>query len=219
MEASEEKPYLSMSLYLDTGLIATLASKNASSLSSHRHAVTKGAAIQDIDPDLLDAFLRLAELAENPQHMAVMEELLIREIHYRLLASPFGPMLCRLNTIGSQSHQITHAIVWLKENYKQPLRIEKMASQTNMAPSTFHKYFKDITTLSPLQYQKRLRLGEAQRLMLSEGYDVAQAAFSVGYESATQFIREYKRLFGKPPRKNVTYIKSKVSENIEEVIP
>ncbi len=181
MEASKETPYLSMSLKLDTGLIASLASQIPSPSDS---TVYRGAGTQEVDPDLLDAFV------------------------YRLLAGAFGNTLRSLNTLGSQGHQITKAIAWLKEFYKEPLLVEDLANRSHMAPSTFHKYFKRITTLSPLQYQKRLRLGEAQRLMLSEGYDVTQAAMAVGYESATQFIREYKRLFGDPPRRNVMSMKN-----------
>lgn len=207
MEASEEKPYLSMSLYLDTGLIASLASRVPPS-PDYEGGLSTGAMVQEVEPDLLDAFLRLTELAEKPKPIPVMEDLLLREIHYRLLAGPFGNILRTLNTLGSQGHQITQAISWLKENYMEPLLVEELASRTNMAPSTFHKYFKEITAMSPLQYQKRLRLGEAQRLMLSEGHDVTQAALAVGYESATQFIREYKRLFGDPPRKNVMHIRN-----------
>lgn len=205
MEASEETPYLSMSLKLNTGLIASLASQIPSPSDSK---VYRGAGTQEVDPDLLDAFVRLAELTEKPEQILVMRDMLMREIHYRLLAGAFGNTLRSLNTLGSQGHQITKAIAWLKEFYKEPLLVEDLANRSHMAPSTFHKYFKRITTLSPLQYQKRLRLGEAQRLMLSEGYDVTQAAMAVGYESATQFIREYKRLFGDPPRRNVMSMKN-----------
>ncbi|UQZ90630.1 AraC family transcriptional regulator [Deltaproteobacteria bacterium Smac51] len=207
MEASEEKPYLSMSLYLDTGLIAGLASKVPPS-TGIGGGLTMGAMIQEVEPDLLDAFLRLLELAERPKQIPVMKELLIQEIHYRLLASPFGHVLRSLNTFGSQGYQIAQAISWLKENYTEPLLVEQLADRSNMAPSTFHRYFKEVTTLSPLQYQKRLRLGEAQRLMLSGDHDVTQAALAVGYESPTQFIREYKRLFGEPPRRNIKHIRN-----------
>lgn len=210
MEASEERPYLSISLYLDTGLIASLAAKIPPS-AAYSNSISTGAGTQDVGPDLLDAFLRLVELAENPDQMPVMEELLLREIHYRLLTSPFGNSLRTLNVFGSQGNQITRAIAWLKENYRKPVHVEELAERSNMAPSTFHKYFKDVTTLSPLQYQKHLRLREAQRLMLSGEHDVTQAAFAVGYESATQFIREYKRLFGEPPRRDVTILRSMAS--------
>ena len=201
MEASEEKPYLALSLYLDAGLIASLASRIPPATTEA--GFFRGAALQEVEPDLLDSFVRLVELTRTPEQIPVMEELLIREIHYRLLTSSFGGVLRTLNTFGSQGHQITRAIAWLKEYYKEPLLVQELAGRSNMAPSTFHKYFKNITTLSPLQYQKRLRLDEAQRLMLSGEYDVTQAAMAVGYESVTQFIREYKRLFGDPPRRNI----------------
>ena len=156
MEASEETPYLSMSLKLDTGLIASLASQIPSPSDS---TVCRGAGTQEVDPDLLDAFVRLAELTEKPEQILVMRDMLMREIHYRLLAGAFGNTLRSLNTLGSQGHQITKAIAWLKEFYKEPLLVEDLANRSHMAPSTFHKYFKRITTLIPLQYQKRLRLG------------------------------------------------------------
>lgn len=215
IEASEEKPFLSMSLQLDTGLISSLASRvppTPASLDFFR-----GAMIQEVEPDLLDSFVRLAELIEKQEQIPVMQELLFKEVHYRLLASSFGHVLRNLNTFGSQGNQIARAIAWLKENYKEPLLVEDLASRSNMAPSTFHKYFKEITTLSPLQYQKRLRLAEAQRLMLSASHDVTEAAMAVGYESATQFIREYKRLFGQPPRKDIMSLKSNSNSEPDEL--
>lgn len=207
MDASEKKPYLSMSLSLDPGLIASLASQ-VPPPAERGGGLSLGAIVQGVEPDLLDAFLRLLELVEKPEQVPIMGELLLREIHYRLLTSPFGGTLRSLNTFGSQNNQITRAVTWLKENYKKPLQVEELAGRMNMAPSTFHKHFKDVTTLSPLQYQKRLRLGEAQRLMLSQGSDVTQAALEVGYESVPQFVREYKRLFGEPPRRNVVRMRA-----------
>ena len=206
VEATADKPYLSLSLELDKTVIADLVTK-VSPTAAYGVSVARGAMVQDIGPELLDAFLRLLELAEKPERDPVMSSLLFQEIHYRLLTSPFGNHLRLLNTLGSQSNQITRAISWLKDNFKEPLSIEALAGRLNMAPSTFHKHFKELTTLSPLQYQKRLRLSEAQRLMLTDGHDATQAAFAVGYESATQFNREYKRLFGESPRKDVVRMK------------
>ena len=203
MEASEDKPYLSISLNLDKGLIANMSAKIPPSHKFGPQAAT-GAVVQDLSPELLDAFLRLIEQAEAPDHAEIMGSLIRQEIHYRLLTSPFGNQLRLLNSFGSQSGHIAQAIAWLRENYKMPLHVEDLADRLNMATSTFHKHFKDVTTVSPLQYQKRLRLAEAQRLMLSEGHDATQAAFAVGYESPTQFSREYKRLFGEAPRKDIT---------------
>lgn len=206
MEASEETPYLSMSLDLDKSLIATLASKIPPS-AKYSTPFSAGAAVQEVGPELLDAFLRLLELAIKPEQSSILSDLVYQEIHYRLLTSPFGNQLRTLNTLGSQSNQIAQAISWLQENYDKPLHVEELAARLNMAPSTFHKHFKEITTVSPLQFQKQLRLNEAQRLMLSADYDVTQAAFAVGYESSTQFNREYKRLFGESPRKDVMKMK------------
>ena len=206
VEASEDTPYLSMSFNLDRGLIATLAAQ-VPPLSDSMVYSSAGAAVQEIGPELLDAFLRLLELSDKPEEAQVLGPLIGQEIHYRLLTSPFGNQLRSLNMFGSQSNQISKAITWVKNNFKKPLHVEELAGRLNMAPSTFHKHFKEITTLSPLQYQKRLRLSEAQRLMLAGDYDVTQAAFAVGYESAAQFNREYKRLFGESPRKDVMKIK------------
>lgn len=212
MEACEERPYLSVSLDLDKSLIAALSAKASPSTTAETgvHAAT-GAVVQEISPELLDAFLRLLELLDQPDQAHVLGPLVCQEIHYRLLTSPFGGHLRMLNTLGSQSNQISRAIAWLKENFTQTLHVEELANQCNMAPSTFHKHFKEITTLSPLQYQKRLRLTEAQRLMLAAEHDATQAAFAVGYESATQFSREYKRLFGESPRKDVVSMRASVS--------
>ncbi len=206
MEASADKPFLSMSLELDKSLLVSLAAKIPPPVEDRVQA-SAGATVQEVSPELLDAFLRLLELLENPEQAEVLGALIRQEIHYRLLTSPFGTHLRQLNTLGSQSHQINQAILWLRDNYKESLQVDKLAGRLNMATSTFHKYFKEITTLSPLQYQKRLRLREAQRLMLSDDYDVTQAAFAVGYESPTQFNREYKRLYGESPRKDIMKMK------------
>ncbi|MGE9985767.1 AraC family transcriptional regulator N-terminal domain-containing protein [Desulfovibrio sp. SGI.169] len=207
MEASEDKPFLSMSLGLDRSILAGLAAR-VPPVEEDRAPTSAGAAVQEVSPELLDAFLRLLELPDRPGQAEVLGDLIRQEIYFRLLASPFGRHLRLLNTLGSQSHQISKAIMWLRENYKESLHVEKLAGRLNMATSTFHKYFKAITTLSPLQYQKRLRLGEAQRLMLSGECDATRAAFAVGYESATQFNREYKRLYGESPRKDIMKMKN-----------
>lgn len=209
MEASEEQPYLSMSLKLDKTLIATLAASIPSLAQSTAPCPMRsaGATVQELDHALLDAFLRLLKLSDKSEEIPFLGPLVYQEIHYRLLTSPFGRQLRALNSLGSQAHQITRAISWLRENFTQSLHVEELAGRLHMAPSTFHKHFKEITTLSPVQYQKRLRLSEAQRLMLSDDCDVTQAALAVGYESATQFNREYKRLFGESPHRNVMNLK------------
>lgn len=207
VEATPQQPYLSMSLALDRGLMAELAAKLPSPIEYGADSAV-GAAVQALDSELLDAFLRLLELLDKPDQAQALGELIYQEIHYRLLMTPFGQQLRLLSTQGSQSNKIDQAVIWLREHYRETLQVDQLAARLNMAPSTLYKHFKDVTTLSPLQYQKRLRLDEAQRLMLVEHYDVIHAALAVGYESANQFGREYKRLFGAAPRTNVVNIKA-----------
>lgn len=204
MEASSKEPYLSLTLKLDLSLLAEFAPKTTPNPYTPTNYLT--ATNQKIDPPLLFAFARLLELVEDPRPL--LDEILLREIHCRLLYSPFGGSLRSIVLQGTQGNKIRQAIAWLKENYAQPLSVEELSKKVNMAPSTFHKYFKEITSLSPLQYQKCLRLYKAQSILLTEDYDVTGAALAVGYESSTQFIREYKRLFGESPKRNVKNLKT-----------
>jgi AraC-like DNA-binding protein len=204
--ASPEHPFLAISLNLDKYLITQLAAEIPPS-SRLGNGSYKGMSVAEVDPDVLDAFLRLAELLEKPEQIPVLAPMIIREIHYRLLIGPQGERLRMLNTLGTQSNQIAKSITWLRDNYKEPLQVDKLARKVNMATSTFHRHFREVTTLSPLQFQKRLRLYEAQRLMLAENEDAAIAALAVGYESPTQFNREYRRLFGEPPHRHVSRLK------------
>ena len=202
--ASPEQPFLAVTLDLDKYLITQLAAEIQPILGNGSY---KGMAVAEVDPDVLDAFLRLVELLDKPEQIAVLAPMIIREIHYRLLIGPQGERLRLINTLGTQSNQIAKSITWLRDNYKAPLHVDELARKVNMATSTFHRHFRDVTTLSPLQYQKRLRLYEAQRLMLVENEDAAIAALAVGYESPTQFNREYKRQFGEPPHRHVSQIR------------
>jgi AraC-like DNA-binding protein len=204
VEASPAKPYLSVSLLLDPVIIAELlTAMPAAELAGGVH---KGLTVAASDPAVLDAFLRLADTVSDPVRQSVLAPMIIREIHYRLLSGPFGNQLKMIHTDGSQSNQVAQAVTWLKEHYNEPFDVGELARQSNMAASTFHRQFRQLTTLSPLQYQKRLRLYEAQRLMLAEHKDASTAGYSVGYESLTQFNREYKRMFGAPPRQDVRRI-------------
>jgi AraC-like DNA-binding protein len=133
--------------------------------------------------------------------------LVLREITYRLLTGPQGPRLRQMASAGAPAHRIARAVRWLKDNFADPLRIESLAKLVRMSPSAFHLHFKAVTAMSPLQYQKRLRLQEARRLMLGDGLDAAEAAFRVGYESPSQFSREYRRMFGAPPRQDVSALR------------
>jgi AraC-like DNA-binding protein len=204
--ASPEQPFLAVSLNLDRYLITQLAAEIPPS-SRLGNGSYKGMAVAAVDPDVLDAFLRLAELLEKPEQIPVLAPMIVREIHYRVLIGPQGERLRMVNTLGTQSNQIAETIAWLRDNYKEPLQVDDLARRVNMATSTFHRHFRQVTTLSPLQFQKRLRMYEAQRLMLTEDEDAAIAALAVGYESPTQFNREYKRLFGEPPHRHVSQLK------------
>ncbi len=204
--ASPEKPFLAVTLDLDKYLITQLAAEIPPSTIARNNAY-KGMAVAEVDPDVMDAFLRLIELLDNPEQIPVLAPLIIREIHYRLLIGPQGERLRMVNTIGTQSNQVARTITWLRDNYKAPLQVDELARKANMATSTFHRHFRQVTTISPLQFQKHLRLYEAQRLMLVENEDASIAALEVGYESPTQFNREYKRMFGEPPHRHVSRLR------------
>ena len=162
-----------------------------------------GVSLGTTSPELLDAFLRLARLLDTPERIPILAPLVIREIHYLLLIGPQGAGLRQLNTHGTQANSIALATDWLRKNYRKPLLVSQLARQVNMGTSTFHRHFKEVTGMSPLQYHKCLRLYEAQRLMLAGEMDAGSAGLAVGYESTAQFNREYKRLFGEPPLRDL----------------
>jgi AraC-like DNA-binding protein len=199
LEASRERPYLALVLRLDMHEIASLMLSDplpqAAPSRHDNHAMATG----EVTLPLLDAFRRLLELADRPQDVPVLAPLLQREIVYRLLTGEAGGRLRQIASADSQGHHIARAVKRLKTAYAEPLRVEDLAKEARMSVSTFHHRFKALTAMSPLQYQKRLRLAEARRMMLAENVDASTAAYRVGYESASQFSREYKRQFGAPP--------------------
>ena len=203
LDASPEKPFLGMGLKIDKYIVSQLMTELPMQAKVIDEPVRKGLSVTPIEADILDAFVRLTELMDNPEQIPVLAPMIVREIHYRLLTGPRGKYLRAINTTGTRGSRIAQAITWLRNNYKEPLQVDELAKKVNMATSTFHRHFKQITTLSPLQYQKRLRLYEAQRLMLVENEYASNACLAVGYESPTQFNREYKRLFGEPPARNI----------------
>jgi transcriptional regulator GlxA family with amidase domain len=164
-------------------------------------------AVAEADPKILSTFLRLIDLLDEPEDIPILAPGIIREIYYRLLKGSQGEWLRRVCTLGTRINQIAEAISWLRTNYRESFEVDMLAKKVNMAISTFHRHFRDVTNSSPLQFQKQLRLYEAQRLMILDNVGVNTAAHRVGYESSTQFIREYKRLFGEPPHRNVTNIR------------
>lgn len=201
-DASPQAPFLSLSVKLDRRIITQLITEVPSIVTAQEGEVTP-IVVDEAGKDFLQVFSRLVELLDTPSRIPVLAPMIIREIHYYLLCGSQGKCLRLFNTNGTQANQIAQAISWLRENYTSPLRMEELARYVNMAPSTFNRHFKEVTSLSPLQFQKRLRLYEAERLMLLEGKDAGTAALMVGYESGSQFNREYKRQFGAPPRKDI----------------
>lgn len=206
VEASPEKPCLGLVLKLDPQEISQLMAD--SNLPPPRtQQSSRGMATGELTLPLLNAFQRLTDLLAEEKDIPILAPVIQREIVYRLLVGDQGVRLRQIGTTGSQSHQIARAVDWLKNNFAQPLRIDDLAAQARMSTSTFHHHFRSMTAMSPLQYQKRLRLQEARRLMLSERLDAATAAFNVGYESPSQFSREYNRMFGAPPLRDITTLR------------
>ena len=202
IEASPEKPYLGLRLKFDQREMAQLMAD--SNLPPPRtQQSSRGMATGEVTVPLLGAFQRLVDLLAEPKDIPILAPVIQREIIYRLLVGDQGARLRQIASAGSQSNQIARAIDWLKGNFTQPLRIDDLATQVNMSASTFHHHFRQLTAMSPLQYQKTLRLNEARRLMLTERLDAATAAFQVGYESPSQFSREYNRIFGSPPLRDI----------------
>jgi transcriptional regulator GlxA family with amidase domain len=153
--------------------------------------------------ELLDACSRLVNLLDSPRDIPFLSGLIQREILFRLLRSPQGKHLRAIATLGEQSHRTAKAVTWLRTNFEKPLRVEELAAMAQMGVSTFHHHFRALTAMSPLQYQKQLRLHVARERMLADDLDAASAAFEVGYESASQFNREYSRFFGQPPIRDI----------------
>lgn len=206
LEASREKPYLGLLLKLDPREISQLMVD--SNLPPPRpHQSGRGMATGEVTPPMLSAMQRLIDLLAEPEGIPILAPIIQREITYRLLVGDQGARLRQIASAGSQSHQIARAIEWLKGNFTKPLRIDDLAAHVRMSSSTFHHHFRSMTALSPLQFQKQLRLQEARRLMLTERLDAATAAFQVGYESPSQFSREYNRLFGAPPLRDITSLR------------
>ncbi len=209
-EASAEEPYLVISLKLDSHLTSVLSAKLP---AKNSHVVSAGATVLAADEELIDAFIRLLDLLDKPEQISLLAPVIIQEIHLTLLLGPHGDVLRAINTQGTHSFQVMQTIHWLREHHTEELDIEALAEQVHMAPSTFRKYFKAITSMSPTEYLQYLRLYEAQRLMLELKLDVTTASYQVGYESLSQFNREYKRLFGEAPMRNVQQLLAQQGED------
>jgi AraC-like DNA-binding protein len=212
-KASREKPCLGLILKLDQREISQLIVDSNLPFPRPQQS-SRGMATGEVTLPLLTAFQRLIDLLAEPKDIPILAPIIQREIFYRLLVGDQGARLRQMASSGSQSQQIARAIDWLKDNFTQPLRIDDLATQVNMSTSTFHHHFRTLTAMSPLQYQKWLRLNEARRLMLIENQDAATVAFQVGYESPSQFSREYGRLFGAPPLRDITSLRQMTANEI-----
>jgi AraC-like DNA-binding protein len=198
--ASPQSPYLCLRFDFDAAELAQVIAD--APLLGVPDEPQRGLFLEQVDVALLETMLRLVRLLDTPKDIAMLAPLALRELHYRLLRGTHGRRLYELALGDSQTRRVTQAIDWLNNHYTQPLRIEQLARVANLGSSTLHHYFKAVTAMSPLQYQKQLRLQEARRLMLGEGLDVASACYRVGYESPSQFSREYSRQFGSPPSRD-----------------
>ncbi len=205
IEATPEQPYLGFKLKLDpVQLCSIIAHTNPS--SRERESV-RGWFISDAEPSLVDCAIRLTKLLETPQDIPFLAPMIIREIYYRLLIGEQGKAVRQIAILDSNMQRIAEVIKRLKADFAKPLRVEELAEQANMSAASFHRHFKQVTSMSPLQYQKQLRLLTARRMMLAENIDATQATYQVGYESTSQFSREYARMFGAPPIRDIEQLR------------
>lgn len=207
VEASAEQPYLCLQIEIDPRQIGELIAQSGDAAWS-RGDTARGLFVGTLDGATQEAVLRLARLLETPRDIPMLAPMMLRELHYRLLSGDYGPAIAQMAIAGSNTHKIGQIIRRIKTHLASPMRVEELAAMANMSPSSFHQHFKAVTAMSPLQYQKRLRLTEARHILLSENVDAASTAYRVGYESVSQFSREYARMFGAPPIRDIEGIRS-----------
>lgn len=202
VEATEDRPYLCFKLSLDaTGLWEIIDQIQCS--PAQKESSVRGLFVSDANAPLIDCATRLTRLLDTPQDIPFLAPMMIREIYYRLLRGEQNEAVRQIATSGSQMQRIASVIKQIKVEFTKTMRVDDLASLASMSPASFHRHFKAVTSMSPLQYQKQLRLLEARRLMLAEDADATKAAYQVGYESPSQFSREYSRMFGAPPMKDI----------------
>lgn len=210
--ASPQQPCLGLVFRLDLQVLAELLAQG-NLPRVHERLPGKSVGIGSVTLGLLEPFERLLCLMDEPAAIPLLAPLIQREIYYRLLMSEQANLLRQIASVDSHGHRVAKAIAWLKLHYSHPFRVEELAAQVRMSAPTFHHHFRQLTSMSPLQYQKWLRLNEAKRLMLNEHLDAASAAFKVGYESPSQFSREYGRLFGSPPKRDIAALRRQVASS------
>lgn len=212
-EATPELPYLSLQLSIRPEVILDIIHSSG----PQREAKTeRGILLGQSDTPLLEGLVRLVRLLDTPEDIEFLAPMMIREILYRVMKGDQGAIISQFSIAGSYSYNISKAIHLINRDYSKPLVIEELAKEANMSPSSLHKHFKKVTAISPLQYQKAIRLQNARRLLLSEGLEAADAGFRVGYESPSQFSREYVRMFGRPPMNDVKHLRNTLSVHVDE---
>ena len=202
LEASKEAPYLGATLELDIRAISELMI-DVPDVTPQKHSQRSVASVGALQEELLDAFERLVALSSTPEDTAILAPLIKQEVFYRLLKSDQGPRIREIVGQGSANHQIAKVIEWLHLNFAKPIKVEDLARLAGLSVSAFHNHFRALTSMTPLQFLKRVRLNEARRLMMAQSIDASTAAYQVGYESPSQFSREYSRLFGLPPLRDI----------------
>ena len=213
MKASSDVPYLSLKLEFTPSQILEVIRDSKTRVTPYEIS-NRGMFVSQIESSLLDAVIRLASLLDNPEDIPVLGTLFTKEILYRILQGQHGAALEQMAIEGSSSYRISDVIQHIMSNYDRSFRIEELAEIANISVSSLHRHFKEVTAMSPIQFQKQLRLQEARRLLLSESTDAADVAFKVGYESPSQFSREYSRMFGFPPREDITRMREKYDQRI-----
>lgn len=208
-QASKEKLFLGIQLTFDADLILDIMKENNKEVSIKKKT-DRGLLVSNSSPELLEAIIKLVRLLDNPEDISVLSPIIIREIFYRVLQSEQGDLIKHFAMVGSYTQSVSKVINLLHKNFKQSLTIKDLAEKAGMGTSTLYRHFKKVTAMSPIQYQKQLRLQEARRLLISESLNAADAAFRVGYESPSQFSREYKRFFGLPPKVDLKHMQKKL---------
>ncbi len=210
IQASATKPYVSLAFDLDLALIAELTME----MNAIEPAPAARLAVTPMDYEVEDAALRLLNLVERPASLPILQAARVRELHYWLLTGTHGPTMRRLGWLQGSTQRISGAVALLRAEFANPLPVARLAAKARMSVSAFHRHFRTATSLSPLQYQKQLRLIEARRMVLSEGHTASHAAFAVGYESLSQFTREYRRKFGMPPIKEQSALRGPAESSV-----
>ncbi len=200
--ATPQHPFVCLMLELQPSLVYEIL-QETSPVRPQRVEPEGGLFVEKVTPELAGAFARLVRTLESPKDLKVLAPAIIREIHYRLMDSRFGARVQLLGVVGSKTQRIGKVVEQLKRDFASPLKVTDLARLAHMSPSAFHQHFREVTNMSPLQYQKQIRLQEARRLLFTATTDAADVAYKVGYESPSQFSREYRRLFGQPPMRDI----------------